>query len=76
MEKEVDMIQGVLMKDTHNDFLSKEFLFIFDDAFSIGTGLECAGFAGPVRWLWALSSSAKTRNKKDRWGLARCRSDA
>ena len=40
---------------------------ISDDAFSTGTGLERAGFAGPVRWLWALDSSAKTRNKK---GLA------
>ena len=47
-----------------------------DNAFSTGTGLECAGFAGPVRWLWALDSSAKTRNKNDRWGLTRCRSDA
>ena len=47
-----------------------------DDAFSIETGLERAGFAGPVRWRWALDSSAKTRNKKDRRGLARYRSDA
>ena len=35
-----------------------------DDAFSTGIGLERDGFAGPVRWLWALDSSAKTRNKK------------
>ena len=32
--------------------------------------------AGPVRWLWTLDSSAKTRKKEDRRGLARCRSDA
>ena len=47
-----------------------------DDAFSTGTGLERAGFAGPVLWLWALDSFAKSRNKKDRRGLAQCRSDA
>ena len=46
-----------------------------DDAFSTGTGIERAGFAGPVSLLWALDSSAKTRNKKDRRGLARYRSD-
>ena len=43
-------------------------MIIIDDAFSTGTGLERAGFAGPVRWLWALDSSAKTRNKKDSGG--------
>ena len=32
----------------------------------VGTGTV----AGPVRWLWTLDSSAKTRNKEDRWGLA------
>ena len=52
------------------------FLLVYDDAFSTGTGLERVGFAGPVCWLWALESSAKTRNKKDRRGLARCHSDA
>ena len=50
--------------------------FPSDDAFSTGIGLERAGFDGPVRWLWVLDSSAKTRNKKDRRGLARCRFDA
>ena len=44
--------------------------------FSTGTRLKRTGFAGPVCWLWALDSSAKTRNKKDRRGLARCHSDA
>ena len=48
----------------------------YDDVFSIGIGLERAGFTGPVRWLWTLDSSAKTRKKKDQRGLARCRSDA
>ena len=47
-----------------------------DDAFSIGTGLERVGIARPVRWLWMLDSSAKTRNKEDRRGLAHCLSDA
>ena len=42
---------------------------VFDDAFSTGNGLERARFAGPVRWLWALDSSAKTRNKKISGGL-------
>ena len=51
-------------------------IFYYDDAFSTGIEIECAGFAGLVRWLWALDSSAKTRNKKDRRGVARCRSDA
>ena len=41
-----------------------------DDFFSTGTGLEHAGFAGPVCWLWALDSSTKTRNRK---GLAGAR---
>ena len=45
-------------------------------SFSTGTGLEHAGIVGPVRWLWTLDSSAKTRNKEDRWGLVRCLSDA
>ena len=44
--------------------------------FSIGTGLERVGIAGSVRWLWILDFSAKTRNKEDRRGLARCLSDA
>ena len=35
-----------------------------DDAFSTGIGLEHVGIVGPVRWLWALDSSAKTRDKK------------
>ena len=47
-----------------------------DDAFSTGTRLERVGIAGPVRWLKALHSPKKTRNEKDRLGLARCRSDA
>ena len=51
-------------------------MIIFYDIFSTEIGLERARFAGPVRWLLALDSSAKTRNKKDRRGLARCRSDA
>ena len=50
--------------------------YISDDAFSIGIGLERTGFAGPIRCLWMLGSSAKTRNKKDRRGFSRCRSDA
>ena len=32
--------------------------------FSTGTGLERAEFAGPVRWIWELDSSAKTRKKR------------
>ena len=44
--------------------------------FSTGTGLERVGIAGPVLWLWTLDFSAKTRNKEDRRGLARCLSDA
>ena len=36
--------------------------------FSTGTGLERAGIARLIRWLWMLDSSAKTRNQK---GLAR-----
>ena len=39
-------------------------MFLFDDAFSIGTGLERAGFAGLVHRLWMSGSSAKTRNRK------------
>ena len=35
------------------------------DVFSIGTRLERVGFSGSVRWLWALDSFTKTRNKKD-----------
>ena len=41
---------------------------IIDDVFSTGTGLERAGSAEPIRCLWTLGSSAKTRNKKDRRG--------
>ena len=44
--------------------------------FSTETGLERVEIVGPVRWLWTLDSSAKTRNKEDRRGLARCLSDA
>ena len=44
--------------------------------FSTGTGLERVGIAGPIRWLWTLDSSAKTINKEDQRGLARCLSDA
>ena len=40
-----------------------------DDAFSTGTGLELARIARPIRCLWMLGSSAKTRYKKDRRGL-------
>ena len=43
-----------------------------DDAFSTRTGLERAGIAWPVRCLWTLGSSVKTRNKRYRRGLARC----
>ena len=62
-------------------FICRETVVPTDDAklmmfFQPELGLEHAGFAGPVRWLWALDSSTKTRNKKDRCGLARCRSDA
>ena len=39
-----------------------------DDAFSTETGLERAGFAGPIRWLWALDSSTKKKTKKKRIG--------
>ena len=39
-------------------------MFTIDDAFSTGTGLELAGFSGPVHRLWTSSSFAKTRNKK------------
>ena len=52
------------------------FLIILDDAFSTGTWLERAGIARPVRCLWMLGSSIKTRNKKDRWGRIRCLSNA
>ena len=38
--------------------------------------MERAEFVGLVRWLWALDSSAKIRNKKDQCGLARCHFDA
>ena len=51
-------------------------LEVLDDAFSTGTGLERAGIVGPVRCLWTLGSSRKTRNKKNRRGLSRCLSDA
>ena len=37
----------------------------FDDAFSIGIGLEHARITGSVRGLWMSGSPAKTRNKKD-----------
>ena len=47
-----------------------------DDIFSIGIGLERVGFAGEIRCLWTLDSFAKTRNKNDRRGLARCFFDA
>ena len=39
-------------------------LFVGDDAFSTGTGLERAGLAGPVHRFWTSGSSAKTRNIK------------
>ena len=46
-------------------FHSVPFDFIdFDDDFSIGTGIERAGLAGPVRRLWTSGSSVKTRNRK------------
>ena len=38
--------------------------FWVDDAFSIGTGLERAGIAEPVHWLWMLGSSAKQETKR------------
>ena len=37
-----------------------------------GTGTT----AGSIRWLWMLRSPAKQVTKGDRWGLARCHSDA
>ena len=39
-----------------------------DNAFLTGTRLERVGFDGPVCSLWALDSSSKTRNQKDRRG--------
>ena len=44
-------------------------MIIIDDVFSTGTGLERAGFAGPIRWLWALDSSAKKETKRIGGGL-------
>ena len=34
-----------------------------DDAFSTGTVLESAGFAGPIHCLWELGSSANKKQK-------------
>ena len=66
--------------DFHDDIMdSFDYCFgglLTNDAFSIGIGLERAGFTGPIRLLHTLDSSAKTRNKKDRRGLACCISDA
>ena len=45
-------------------------MLLADDVFSIGIGLECAGILGPIRWLWTLGSSTKTRNKRDRQDLS------
>ena len=36
--------------------------------FLTGTGLEHAGIAGPVHFLWMSGSPAKIRNNKDRRG--------
>ena len=44
--------------------------------FSTGTGLDRVGIAGPAHCPWTLHSPAKTRNEKDRRGLARCLFDA
>ena len=41
-----------------------------DDAFSTRNRLERAKIARPVRWLWALDSSAKTRDKKGSAGAS------
>ena len=50
--------------------------FESDDAFSIETGLELGGIAGPIRCLWMSGSSTKIRNKKGSVGITRCLSDA
>ena len=50
--------------------------FHVDDVFSVGTGLEHAAIVGPVHCLLTSGSFAKSRNKKDQRGLARCLSDA
>ena len=47
-----------------------------NDAFSIGTGLEHAGIAGPVLWLWMSGSSTKQETKRIGGGSPFCISDA
>ena len=44
------------------------FFIVYDDVFSIETGLERAGIARSVRWLWTSGSSSKIRNKNDQCG--------
>ena len=71
---QIGLLVHVQRKKTH--VVEEKALKVNDDAFSTGTGLEHARIAGPVICLWMSSSSAKTRNKKDRRGLACCLSDA
>ena len=73
----------IMIKKFINIIVKKNYYYIYlfhiintDDAFSIETGLERDGIAGPVRCLWTLGSSTKTRNIKDQRGLACCLSDA
>ena len=54
------------MNDIFNDYTI--FFIVYDDVFSTETGIERAGIARPVRWLWTSGSSAKIRNKNDRRG--------
>ena len=56
--------------------LSHGFHILSDDVFLIGIGLKRAGITGSIGCLWTLSFSAETKNKKDRWGLIHCLSDA
>ena len=54
------------MNDIFNDYT--RFFIVYDDALSTETGLERAGIARPVHWLWTSGSSTKIRNKNDRRG--------
>ena len=44
--------------------------------FLIEIGVERVGIVGSVCWFWTLKSFAKTKNKEDQRGLARCLSNA
>ena len=66
------------MNNIHKGFSPNKIVLrsISDDAFSTGTGLKCAGFAGQSADSGRWTHLQKQETKRIGGGLARCLSDA